>query len=478
MQRYQSKESVTSVTSSSKRISPTHMIIQREDNNQMLLLPVTHLINASVTKIKVNNTATFKTDLKSRKQERGRVIQLGSEDVCIEQLEVFEMVANIAAEEAAGNGIHKAKKKEEKKKHSTMKPITSFDIREDTNIVVSSHKKTTDILKQKGITNEKQLESDEEINEEDTNENDEIDIQSIDSIDNCLSTSDSNQDSQKTNKKKTMNDVSTNGSGTRNESQQDPRQNSTRIINSKTQNSNKNVEKHSTMIECLDSQQGQAPDTSYLDVMPRLEFLSKRCNQLTKENADLQEDCDRLTTENQKLKRTMMPMPDASGRQWFINMGKYFSQKSSNCDVVKYATALKINDPNDLLACVQATTSNTARQVIRLLYSPEQLLSMTGPEVPDFQRKLIRQFAESQLGPILDHNFNEAINGVFRSEKSEFKKKLGEGQSTHALSTQKSKAKTQKVDNHQTNLKKILNKNQTLQPTTINSNKENLPELS
>jgi hypothetical protein len=111
------------------------MIIQREDNNQMLLLPVTHLINASATKIKVNNTATFKTDLKSRKQERGRVIQLGmffirrkqrhnifflgSEDVCIEQLEVFEMVANIAAEEAAGNGIHKAKKKEEKKKHSS-----------------------------------------------------------------------------------------------------------------------------------------------------------------------------------------------------------------------------------------------------------------------------------------------------------------------------------------------------------------------
>ncbi|CAF4172192.1 unnamed protein product, partial [Rotaria magnacalcarata] len=204
MQRYQSKGSFTSVTSSSKRIAPTHMIIQREDNNQMLLLPVTHLINASATKIKVNNTATFKTDLKSRKQERGRVIQLGSEDACIEQLEVFEMVANIAAEEAAGNGIHKAKTKEEKKKHSTIKPITSFDIHEDTNtnIVVSSHKKTTDILKEKGITKEKQLESDEDINEEDINENDEVDIQSIDSIDNCLSTNDSNQDSEKTNKKK------------------------------------------------------------------------------------------------------------------------------------------------------------------------------------------------------------------------------------------------------------------------------------
>ena len=43
-----------------------------------------------------------------------------------------------------------------------IKPITSFDIHEDTNIVVSSYKKTTDILKEKGITKEKQLESDED----------------------------------------------------------------------------------------------------------------------------------------------------------------------------------------------------------------------------------------------------------------------------------------------------------------------------
>ncbi len=81
MQRHGSKGSVTSVTSSSraneKKILPTHMIIQREIDNQMVLLPVANLVNSSVTRIKLNNTATFKSDLNNRKQERGRIIQLG-----------------------------------------------------------------------------------------------------------------------------------------------------------------------------------------------------------------------------------------------------------------------------------------------------------------------------------------------------------------------------------------------------------------
>lgn len=59
MQRHGSKGSVTSVTSSSraseKKILPTHMIIQREQDNEMLLLPVTHLVNSSVTGMKLNN---------------------------------------------------------------------------------------------------------------------------------------------------------------------------------------------------------------------------------------------------------------------------------------------------------------------------------------------------------------------------------------------------------------------------------------
>jgi hypothetical protein len=81
MQRYGSKGSITSGTSTSragdKKTLPTHVILQREHDNQMVLLPVTHLVNSSVAGIKLNNTATFKSDLNNRKQERGRIIQLG-----------------------------------------------------------------------------------------------------------------------------------------------------------------------------------------------------------------------------------------------------------------------------------------------------------------------------------------------------------------------------------------------------------------
>ncbi len=82
MQRHSSKGSVTSVTSSSKREKkplPTHMIIQRDHDNQMVLLSVKHLVHSSVTGIKLNHSATFKSDLNGRKQERGRVIQLGND---------------------------------------------------------------------------------------------------------------------------------------------------------------------------------------------------------------------------------------------------------------------------------------------------------------------------------------------------------------------------------------------------------------
>lgn len=36
----------------------------------------------------------------------------------------------------------------------------------------------------------------------------------------------------------------------------------------------------------------------------------------------------------------------------------------------------------DLITCIQYTTSNTAHQVVRHLYPSEKLLSTSGPEVP------------------------------------------------------------------------------------------------
>ena len=87
MQRYNSKNSISSIGSSSrvgeKKPSPTHMIIQRENDKRMVLLPTTHLVNSSVARVKLNDTATFKMELNNRKQERGRILQLGEDKPCI-----------------------------------------------------------------------------------------------------------------------------------------------------------------------------------------------------------------------------------------------------------------------------------------------------------------------------------------------------------------------------------------------------------
>lgn len=82
-------------------------------------------------------------------------------------------------------------------------------------------------------------------------------------------------------------------------------------------------------------------------------------------------------------------MPDAAGQQWFINIGKFFSSRGADVNIKTHATALKV-DAKDLLECIENTTSSTARQVVRLLYSPTQLMTMTGPEVPKYRRFAIR----------------------------------------------------------------------------------------
>jgi hypothetical protein len=84
-----------------------------------------------------------------------------------------------------------------------------------------------------------------------------------------------------------------------------------------------------------------------------------------------------------------LAIPDASGQQWFINMGKFFAGRGGDMNIATHAAALKVN-AQDLFDCIESTTSNTARQVVRLLYSPKELLTMTGPEVPKAKRLAIR----------------------------------------------------------------------------------------
>ena len=83
-------------------------------------------------------------------------------------------------------------------------------------------------------------------------------------------------------------------------------------------------------------------------------------------------------------------MPDSGARQWFVNVAKQFSNNNPESDVFDHAKKLGIADPKDLIGCLQDTTSNTARQVVRLLYSSGQLLRMRGTEMPTSQRQAIR----------------------------------------------------------------------------------------
>ena len=61
-----------------KKPSPTHIIVQRENDNKIILLPTTHLVNSSVARVRLNDTARFKVILNNRKQEQGRILQLGT----------------------------------------------------------------------------------------------------------------------------------------------------------------------------------------------------------------------------------------------------------------------------------------------------------------------------------------------------------------------------------------------------------------
>lgn len=180
-------------------------------------------------------------------------------------------------------------------------------------------------------------------------------------------------------------------------------------------------------------------------------------------------------------------MPDANARQWIINICKYLSMKTSHCDVNKWAKALDI-EARDLLACVQDTASNAVRQLIRRLYPTQKLLSMKGPEVSKAQRSIIRgnelyslilkdhdyflsfiEFAESQRGPMSNHQFNEAVNGVFRSEKNELKKKQKASQSINSSQLHQINKKSEFVGQQQTN--------QVVQSTSADNDQEDSNDM-
>ncbi|CAF1397371.1 unnamed protein product [Rotaria magnacalcarata] len=486
MQRYNSIESIGSITSScrggEKKSPPTHVIVQREGDNKMVLLPVTHLVNGSVTGIKINNTATFKEDINSRKQQRGKIIQLGTKEVCVEQLQVFEMAANVDHENITDCDIDEAddneqynNRKQSFKKKQTTSLVSSSCVSKGSKSSLSNNsmKQARTIVKNKDDIKSKFLQIDEEKDEASGNEDEAF-------INKCNDSSSSNKSSTKSICKSTTNKCKTTTKRVPTDKSIIERQGKSQhacksqiVINPRVENTN-NLQNDAALINFPSSgQEARFLDSGNRDMVNRYDYLSKRCNELSQENAALRSHIDRLTKENSDIRRSTMPIPDASGRQWFINMGKYFSNKAPNADIKQYATALKITDPRDLIACIEDTTSNTTRQVVKLLYSSEQLIEMVGPEVPEETRSVIREFAEAQKGPISDLKFNEAINGVFRSKKSEMRKKEPENKSITKDNNNDVDKSTNRRDKGQLTLEQMMSKTQHSKSNHLNFDEEN-----
>ncbi|CAF3488941.1 unnamed protein product, partial [Rotaria socialis] len=325
----------------------------------------------------------------------------------------------------------------------------------------------TNIVKEKHNIKSKHLSLDDDMNGLSSNEDEEVCVSSNDSSTNNILSNELVSNSATVVPKTKITNSSTNDVHIDYQDEPTRSTKSKIIISSQSRNNKNSSESNTTTLDSSKfEQEEQVQDMNDADIVCRYEFLSKKCNKLSKENAELQLECDRLTTENQVLKRTTMPIPDAAGRQWIINMGQFFSRKVPGSNIAKYATALGIDDPRDLIACIEDTTSNTTRQVIRLLYSSDKLLTMSGTEVPQSRRSAIRAFAESQKGPISKHKFNEAINGVFRSKKNEFKNQ-------QSGNSNKSNKKSVCLNTGEKTSKQVLNKNQQLQSGDPTSDKEN-----
>ena len=60
------------------------------------------------------------------------------------------------------------------------------------------------------------------------------------------------------------------------------------------------------LIHVFLEEEGLLQNMNNTHLMSRFEYISKKCNNLMKENAELHQECDRLTKEIQHLKRTTM----------------------------------------------------------------------------------------------------------------------------------------------------------------------------
>ncbi|CAF2833266.1 unnamed protein product [Rotaria sp. Silwood2] len=337
----------------------THAIVQREKDNKVILVPLDCFINFGKT-VKVNETATYRSTTDSRKSERGKVLLFGSEDLCVEQLQIIEE-ENIEEDQILENTKNKSN--------------SSSAILNNTNC----EKRSMDIKKKIKINDRFDASTPKKTN-------------SASSITFAPPTRLGKKTSQV--KRKLFND------------------------NTDFLSTNENIFEEDEVYEINDCSK-----KSKFNNVAVSELSAK---QITDVNHQiLSKNLISTASLNQARSQPMLKsvthedaLPNAGARSWFINVGKRLGEQLSAKTICEHATLINNINPNALLTCIDDSGTATGRKIIRALFSEEELSGKTGPEAVSKQlREAIRNFVELHHGVIPKHDFNEAINGVFRQAK-------------------------------------------------------------
>ncbi|UJR18427.1 hypothetical protein I4U23_005332 [Adineta vaga] len=483
----------------------THAVVRREKDDKVILVPLNNFINFGKT-VKVNEIATYKGSADSRKSDRGKVLIFGTEDLCVEQLQVLQeeiieepspekQIKHTNSSMANSNNIHheehiiNTKKKpndkfhEEDKEnhavnHSTGSKRSSKlnEIDDDrsrtlptkkinsTNILASNKSSTCQVKKPVQVKRKLFHNSDEDndIEELSTNKNtfDEEDE------DSGIPISSTKQKSKK---------VPSHDSPVIEETRTNNLQNSRKSLTPKVfsnETQSKQVDKSVNRDSNTDDTSSSDEDNDEENIS---DFVSKtKYNKLQRK---LQKEKNKVLVLEKRIsyyKKNYMPLPDGGARAYFLKVAKLLSSTLNAADVYEHAKRINNINPNTLLGCIRDTGTHTTRNIINKLFTPDELISKAGPEaVSKLLRKNIRNFVEAHHGPFSnDRPFNEAINGVFRQAKED--KDGNEGSIKPISKKRKSTGKQLTIDNMISSKKS--KSNNTNKTTTMTNSTQSLSD--
>ncbi|CAF3400920.1 unnamed protein product [Rotaria socialis] len=441
----QSDSSIANVQCSAEH---THAIVQRQKDNKVVLIPLERFVNFGKT-VKVNEIATYKEKEDSRKADRGKVLIFGTEELCVEQLQVLmeeignenEEPSTISANAISSSSSTTAKDTSNKKRFLNMtnescnkkkkvnnqsgmsnqlltsknksqssKADRRFDSRSSisinvTPVVTKTSRKTKDQVKRKLFTDSNRC----SVHDDSHGEvfgNFLEDIHEIHDI---------GKENQPPND--TVGDESYSKSTNDNHYQSDPKtpaniassiqSDAEEIFNSPEddKNTSSSLSDISADLEDVDSDQVKT-------ILLKKYIKTYKKYQQEKHNTTI------LRAKVDYYKKNYVPMPDARARAWFSRVAKVLNRNLSANDILEHSKRIGFSNPNLLLGCIGDNGTETTRKIIRNMYSKEVLLTKVGNEAVSKER----HFVEVHHGLIADHPFNESINGVFRQAKSYSKK--------------------------------------------------------